>query len=111
MISGIREIGQPTLRRFLMSDLDPIVGNWYQNLDTLTEFEVVAVDEDAQTVEIQYFDGEVEELDQDTWYELVLEAIEPPEDWSGPFDEMEPDDLGYSDPTEPNNKDDPLKDL
>lgn len=69
-----------------MADLDPIVGNWYQDLETQTEFEVVAFDEDAQTVEIQYFDGEVEELDLDAWYEMVLEPIEPPEDWSGPFD-------------------------
>jgi hypothetical protein len=95
-----------------MSDLDPIVGNWYQNLETQTEFEVVAFDEDTQTVEIQYFDGEVEELDLDAWHDMPLEAIEAPEDWSGPFDEIDPDDLGYSDVSGPNNaKDDPLKDL
>ena len=94
-----------------MADLDPIVGNWYQNLDTQSQFEVVAFDEDAQTVEIQYFDGEVEEIDLDSWYEMVLEPIEPPEDWSGPFDEIDPDDLGYSDAAGSNNKDDPLRDL
>jgi hypothetical protein len=94
-----------------MSDLDPIVGNWYKNLEDQTEFEVVAVDEDTQTVEIQYFDGEVEELDLDAWYEIVLEAIAPPEDWSGAFDEMEPDDLGYSDTPTSDDKDDPLKNL
>lgn len=95
-----------------MTDLDPIVGNWYQNLDTQTEFEVVALDEDSQTVEIQYFDGELEEIDLDSWHEMVLEPIDPPEDWSGPFDEIDPDDLGYSDASGPDrNKDDPLKDL
>ena len=94
-----------------MSDLDPIVGNWYKNLEDETEFEVVAVDEDAQTVGIQYFDGEVEELELDSWYELVLEPISPPEDWSGAYDQMEPDDLGYNDTSSANNKDDPLKDL
>ena len=78
-----------------MSDVDPIIGNWYRNQETGNDFEVVALDEDAQTIEIQYFDGEVEELDLDAWYELPIEAIEAPEDWSGPFDEMETDDLGY----------------
>ncbi len=78
-----------------MSDVDPIIGNWYRNQETGNDFEVVALDEDAQTIEIQYFDGELEELDLDAWYELPIESIEAPEDWSGPFDEMESDDLGY----------------
>lgn len=80
-----------------MSDVDPIIGNWYRNQETGNDFEVVALDEDAQTIEIQYFDGEVEELDLDAWYEQPIEAIEAPEDWSGPFDELEADDLGYED--------------
>ena len=80
-----------------MSDVDPIIGNWYRNQETGNDFEVVALDEDAQTIEIQYFDGEVEELDLDAWYEQPIEGIEAPEDWSGPFDELEADDLGYED--------------
>jgi len=79
-----------------MSDVDPIIGNWYRNQETGNDFEVVALDEDAQTIEIQYFDGELEELDLDAWYELLIDPIETPEDWSGPFDEMEADDLGYA---------------
>jgi hypothetical protein len=97
-----------------MNELDPIVGNWYRNLDNDIEFEVVAVDEDAQTIEIQYAEGEVEEIELDTWYDMPLEAIEAPEDWSGPFDDLEPDDLGYTDTDAGSNnraKDDPLKDL
>ena len=83
-----------------MSDVDPIIGNWYRNQETNNDFEVVALDEDAQTIEIQYFDGEVEELDLDAWYEQPIEAIETPEDWSGPFDELETDDLGYEEELE-----------
>ncbi len=79
------------------NELDPIVGEWYKNLDDEQTFEVVAVDEDEGTVEIQYFDGEIEEIDLENWYELNLEPIEPPEDWSGPFDDLERDDLGYTD--------------
>lgn len=95
-----------------MSDVDPIIGNWYRNQETGNDFEVVALDEDAQTIEIQYFDGELEELDLDAWYELAIDSIEAPEDWSGPFDEMEADDLGYDedesgkeDKTEPEPED------
>lgn len=78
-----------------MSDADPIIGNWYRNQETGNDFEVVALDEDAQTVEIQYFDGELEELDLEVWYDLPIDPIEAPEDWSGPFDELDSDDLGY----------------
>ena len=78
-----------------MNDVDPIISNWYRNQETGNDFEVVALDEDAQTIEIQYFDGAVEELDLDAWYDLPIDPIEAPEDWSGPFDEMESDDLGY----------------
>ena len=78
-----------------MSDVDPIIGNWYRNEDTGAEFEVVALDEDVQTIEIQYADGEVEELELDTWYDLPLERIEAPDDWSGPFDDLESEDLDY----------------
>ncbi len=64
---------------------DPRVGDWYKN-PTGDQFEVVAYDEAAATVEIQYYDGTVEELDMDAWLELDIEAIEPPEDWSGSLD-------------------------
>ncbi len=78
-----------------MSDVDPIIGSWYRNQETGNDFEVVALDEDAQTIEIQYFDGEVEELDLDDWYDLAIEAIETPEDDTGPFDRIGADDLDY----------------
>ncbi len=80
-----------------MGDLDPIIDNWYHNLESRARFEVVAVDERTQTVEIQHFDGEVEELDMETWNSLVLEFSEPPEDWSGPFDDLERRELGDGD--------------
>ena len=93
-----------------MSDVDPIIGNWYRNEETGNDFEVVALDEDAQTIEIQYFDGEVEELELDAWYELPLEAIESPNDWSGPFDGLEEDELGYDEGDELSDEDDLLAD-
>ena len=56
---------------------------------------VVDVNEREDTVDIQYFDGEIEELEMEEWEDLDLEEIEPPEDWAGPRDQLELDDLGY----------------
>jgi hypothetical protein len=40
-------------------------------------------------VEIEYLDGEIEELDLDGWRELDLEKIDQPEGWSGGAEEEE----------------------
>lgn len=63
----------------------PAVGDWYQTLPD-PPFEVVAVDQHAEAVEIQYFDGTVEEIDFDTWSTLVLIPTAAPEDWTGALD-------------------------
>ena len=51
--------------------INPEIGACYKNLEG-ESFEVIAIDEQEGIVEIQYFDGAVEELDTDTWYELEL---------------------------------------
>ena len=63
----------------------PKIGDWYKNT-VGDSFEVVAQDDDDDTVELQYFDGTVEELDAETWQHMHPEPIEPPEDWSGSMD-------------------------
>ena len=68
-----------------MSTPYPAVGNWYQTVEG-DIFEVVALDREEQSIEIQFYDGTVEEYDMDAWEELVHRAAEPPEDWSGSFD-------------------------
>lgn len=78
----------------MSTDIEPIIGNWYRGEDD-SSFEVIAIDD--ETIEIQYFDGGIEEIDMASWSELAVEEIEPPEDWSGPFDDLEKDDLGYTD--------------
>ncbi len=40
----------------------PVIGNWYRRSNG-SLFEVVAVDEQDGTVELQYFDGTIDELD------------------------------------------------
>jgi hypothetical protein len=76
-----------------MASPRPSVGDWYR-LDGGQTFEVVAIDPDEGTIEVQYFDGTVEEMDADDWETLCEErdlvASDPPEDWSGSVD-VEPD--------------------
>jgi hypothetical protein len=72
------------------NELDPIVGEWYLHRDKGEMFGVVAVDAAAASVAIQYFDGDLEELEADAWREMKIETAEEPEDWTGPFDDVEP---------------------
>jgi len=67
-----------------MRIIEPVVGHWYHNVTDDQDFEVVLFETDADTVEIQTAEGDVEEFDLESWYELELEEIEAPEDWSGP---------------------------
>lgn len=78
------------------TEIDPIVNNWYQHGDKGQEFEVVDIDKKRGLVEIQYFDGGLDEIDLDTWYDLDIELIEAPEDWTGPVDDIERDDIDYT---------------
>ena len=78
------------------TEADPIVGNWYQHLDKGQKFKVVAIDEGRGAIETQHFDGDVEEIDLDVWYEMDIEPIEAPEDSTGPLDDVERDDLGFT---------------
>lgn len=72
------------------------IGEWYRATGG-DSFEVVAIDDDDGTIEIQYFDGTVEEMDVEDWVSQwedgALEAAEPPEDWSGSVD-VDPDQDG-----------------
>jgi hypothetical protein len=80
----------------MSAQLSPIIGHWYKNPEG-DRFEVVAMDPDENHIEIQYYGGEIDELDFDSWDSLGVESIAAPEDWSGAYDEMERDDLGYTD--------------
>jgi len=73
-----------------MANPAPVIGEWYRRAGG-DSFEVVAIDSDDRTIEIQYFDGTIEELDLDEWLESTIVATEPPEDWTGSVD-VEPED-------------------
>ena len=79
------------------NEIEPKVGTWYQNLINGQVFQVISLDEDAALVELQHSDGDIEEISLDEWHGMDLEATDAPDDWSGPIDDLEADDLGFSD--------------
>lgn len=79
-----------------MAKIAPEIGRWYQDAERDLLFEVVAVDEHAGTIEIQYEDGELDEFDEESWQQLILLPAEPPEDWRIPY-ELDDDDQYDSD--------------
>ncbi|HUK03158.1 MAG TPA: DUF6763 family protein [Steroidobacteraceae bacterium] len=72
------------------------IGQWYSRWDKGEIFQVTGCDEQSRTIEIQSFDGEIDEIDEESWKTLPLGLAQPPEDWTGPVDDVEVDDLGYS---------------
>lgn len=88
----------------------PSLGQWFRQPNG-TLLRVVAVDEDDRTIEIQFFDGNIDEIEMETWREMFLIEVAPPEDWSGSVD-MDPDDFVGTLPGEmPRGFHDPLEKL
>jgi len=75
---------------------NPQIGQWYLHQDKGEMFRIIGFDREARTIEIQNFDGDLDELDADSWSSLPLELAAQPEDWTGPIDDVEVDDLSYS---------------
>jgi len=69
------------------------VGEWYLRRDIGEIFQVTGYDDRSRTIEIQTFDGDLDEIETELWRRIPLELIEPPEDWSGPVDDFADDDL------------------
>lgn len=76
---------------------DPIIESWYKDVENKLIFKVVAIDEKDDTIEVQYVDGDIGEYDRESWYNSTFDYIEAPEDWTAPYDDLEIDDMGYSD--------------
>ncbi len=94
----------------MATESDPIIGNWYRHLDKGQCFQIVALDDSNSTVELQHFDGDLEEVELETWYTLDIEICEEPENWSGPIDIGETDDYGTEiTDTPPEQWDEPLQ--
>ncbi|HEY5102327.1 MAG TPA: DUF6763 family protein [Steroidobacteraceae bacterium] len=63
-------------------DYEPVKSQWYENLEEEEQFRVLSVDEDSELVEIEYLDGDIEELDIEAWHDMDLERIAEPEGWA-----------------------------
>lgn len=94
----------------MSNSFTPRVGDWYQSING-DRFEIVALDEEEGTLDMQHYDGAIEEVDFDSWREMDVDAIEAPEDWSGSFD-ITRDDYGVDlELTAPNDHINPLDDI
>lgn len=88
----------------------PSIGAWYQDLSAFQLFEVVAIDEQAQTVEIQYLDGSLGEFELEAWNHLHLAPAEAPED-PGPALGLNSEELSPEDDSHLRRKVNPLSTL
>jgi hypothetical protein len=81
-----------------MNFIQPTVGQWYLCRDTGRLFEVVSADDD-ETIELQDYEGNFDEVEDGVWSTLHLDAVDPPEDLSvfdsaaGEVDGSDDDDL------------------
>ena len=87
-------------------DYEPVPGQWYENLEEEESFRVLTVDEDSELVEIEYLDGDIEEIDLEAWHEMDLERIEEPEGWSESDDEEAEGDDDWDEEDEEDDDDD-----
>lgn len=80
----------------------PEIGSWYRSPSTHNSFEIVALDENHGTIEIQYIDGDLDELEWHEWQMGRFIATPPPDDalnalGMDPEDDWD-DDLQMDDP-------------
>jgi segregation and condensation protein B len=82
-------------------DYDPVQGQWYEDLEENEIFRVLSVDPDEEIIEVQYENGDIEEID--------LEHAPEPEGWASDDDdedEEEEDDEDEDDWDEDEDDDD-----
>jgi hypothetical protein len=58
------------------------LGQWYRHLDTREIFRVVGLDTESRSIVIQSVDGDLDEIDEESWVTLPLGWAEPPEDFT-----------------------------
>jgi hypothetical protein len=85
---------------------EPVRGQWYQNIEEDETFRVLSVDEDSELVEIEYLDGDIEEIDLETWHEMDLDLTEEPEGWSDTDDDEDDEDWDEEDEDEDDEDED-----
>jgi hypothetical protein len=89
-------------------DYDPVQGQWFEDLEENEIFRVLSVDPDEEIIEVQYENGDIEEIDLDTWHELDLERAQEPEGWAS--DDEDDDEDEDEDEDDWDDEDDDLDD-
>lgn len=87
-------------------DNEPVPGQWYENVEEEETFRVLSVDEDSELIEIEYLDGDIEELDVEAWHEMDLELTDEPEGWSDEEDDEEDEEEDEEDDEDDDDWDD-----
>ena len=64
---------------------NPVVGQWYTRQDTGQTFWVTDYDSRSGIVDIQMSDGDLDELEEETWQSLPLDLTEPSPGWTDPL--------------------------
>jgi hypothetical protein len=77
-----------------------IPGHWYRDASSGEVFQVVGLDEDDRTINIQHVDGSLDETAFDDWMTRHVENCDQPEDWVGPYDDLQSDEIGLPEATE-----------
>lgn len=62
----------------LVKSYEVIVGEWYKK-GTGRRFEIIAMDDNNDLIEIKYYDGTVEEIKVTDWDNMRIVMSEPPE--------------------------------
>jgi hypothetical protein len=77
----------------------PQSGEWYLDRHSGSAFQVVGIDEEEGSIDVQFADGTVDEIVLEDWKAMSLARSEQPEDWAGPYDDLEADDIGLPEST------------
>jgi len=63
----------------------PEIGLWYRDIQNRL-FEVVAIESD-DAIEVQYYDGDISELDRESWNLMCMNRVSEPSGGLGPYEE------------------------
>lgn len=77
-----------------MSRKLPEIYQWYQHQDKGQQFYVTGIDMESRTIQVQNFDGSIDEVSFIDWNDLDVVLCSEPENWAGALDVDEPENLG-----------------
>lgn len=77
-------------------------GDWYKDSPGRL-LQVILYNENDDYIEFRLFEGEDTEFDLDSRNQLEIELVEPPEDWSEPFDDLVADKIGKTEKAHASN--------